>query len=54
MSVDVAQAQREGRPAEEAYEHARKNYGVPQGVARVIAFMVSDEADYLRGTLFTR
>ncbi len=54
MSVEIIQAQREGRSVEEAVEKAQKNYGVPEGVARVIAFMASDEADYLRGTLFTR
>lgn len=54
MSVDVAAAQREGRPVEEAYAHAQREYGVPEGIAKVIAWMISDEADYLRGTLFTR
>jgi NAD(P)-dependent dehydrogenase (short-subunit alcohol dehydrogenase family) len=54
MSVEAVQAKREGRSVEEALEKARQNYGVPLGIARVIAFMVSDEADYLRGTLFTR
>ena len=28
--------------------------GTPEGVARVLAFLLSDEADYVRGTLFTR
>jgi hypothetical protein len=27
---------------------------VPKGFARIIAFMLSDEAGYLRGALFTR
>lgn len=54
LSVDVAQAQREGHSVEEALEKAKQNYGVPDGVARIIAFIISDEADYLRGTLFTR
>jgi NAD(P)-dependent dehydrogenase (short-subunit alcohol dehydrogenase family) len=54
MSVDIANAQRQGRPEEEAWDHAHKHYGVPIGVARVIAFMISDEADYLRGAVFTR
>ena len=30
------------------------NFRTPDGVARVIAFMVSDEADHLRGAVFTR
>jgi NAD(P)-dependent dehydrogenase (short-subunit alcohol dehydrogenase family) len=54
LSVEMAQAQREGRSIEEAVEKARRNYGIPEGVARVIGFLLSDEADYLRGTLFTR
>jgi NAD(P)-dependent dehydrogenase (short-subunit alcohol dehydrogenase family) len=54
LSVDVAAAERDGTSVEEAVEKARQNYGVPEGVARVIGFMLSDEADYLRGALFTR
>ncbi len=54
MSVEVASAQRAGTSVEETLERARQNYGVPMGVARIIAFILSDEADYLRGTLFTR
>ena len=54
LSVEVAQAQRDGTPVEEALERARQNYGMPLGVARVIGFMLSEESDYLRGTLFTR
>jgi len=54
MSVDIAAAQREGRPVEEAYAKAEREYGLPPGIAKIIAFMISDEADYLRGTLFTR
>ena len=54
LSVDIAQAEREGRSVEAAIEKAKQNYGVPEGVAHIIAFMLSNEADYLRGTLFTR
>lgn len=54
LSVEIAQAEREGRSVETAIEQAKQNYGVPAGVARIIAFMLSDESDYLRGTLFTR
>jgi NAD(P)-dependent dehydrogenase (short-subunit alcohol dehydrogenase family) len=54
MSVDVAAAQRDGRPVEDAYRYAEQNYGVPEGIARLIAVILSDEADYLRGTLFSR
>lgn len=54
LSVDIAAAERDGSSTEAAIEHARQNYGIPIGVARIIAFMISDEADYLRGNLFTR
>jgi NAD(P)-dependent dehydrogenase (short-subunit alcohol dehydrogenase family) len=54
MSVDVAAAQREGRPEQEAHDYAAENYGLPLGVAKVIAFVISDEADYLRGGVRTR
>jgi len=54
LSVEVAAAERDGTSVEAALEKARQNYGVPEGVAKIIAFMISDEADYLRGALFTR
>ncbi len=54
LSVEVAAAERDGTSVEAALEKARKNYGIPEGVAKIIAFMISDEADYLRGNLFTR
>ncbi len=54
MSVEIAGAQREGRSVEAAVAKAHQDYGVPEGVARIIAFMVSPEADYLRGIVFTR
>jgi NAD(P)-dependent dehydrogenase (short-subunit alcohol dehydrogenase family) len=54
MSVEIAGAQREGRSVEDAVAKAHQEYGVPEGVARIIAFMVSPEADYLRGIVFTR
>jgi NAD(P)-dependent dehydrogenase (short-subunit alcohol dehydrogenase family) len=54
LSVEAAAAERDGTSVEAALEKARQNYGVPEGVAKIIAFMISDEADYLRGALFTR
>jgi NAD(P)-dependent dehydrogenase (short-subunit alcohol dehydrogenase family) len=54
MSVEIAAAQREGRSVDEAIAKASQEYGTPEGVARVIAFMVSPEAAYLRGIVFTR
>lgn len=54
LSVDIAAAQRDNRPIESALEHAQQSYGTPEGIAPIIAFMLSDEADYLRGAVFTR
>jgi len=54
LSVEIEQAKREGRSVEAALENAKRDYGVPEGVARVIRFILSNEAEYLRGTLFTR
>ncbi len=48
--VDFAAAH--GRSPEEAL--AKANLGDPRGVAKILAFLVSDEADYVRGTVFTR
>lgn len=54
LSVEAAAAQHRGTSVDEALEKARQDYGTPDGVARIIAFMISDEADYLRGNIFTR
>ncbi|MBA3874023.1 MAG: SDR family oxidoreductase [Anaerolineae bacterium] len=54
LSIDITAAERAGTSVEEALQKAHQNYGIPDGVAHVIAFMLSDEADYLRGALFTR
>ncbi len=32
----------------------REDLGSPEGMAKVLAFLLSDDADYVRGTLFTR
>jgi NAD(P)-dependent dehydrogenase (short-subunit alcohol dehydrogenase family) len=54
LSVERQSAERRGLDVEAALDEARQKYGTAEGVARIIAFMVSDEADYLRGTIFTR
>jgi NAD(P)-dependent dehydrogenase (short-subunit alcohol dehydrogenase family) len=54
LSVEIENARRQGISVDEAIAHARREYGTPEGVARIAAFMLSDDADYLRGTLFTR
>jgi NAD(P)-dependent dehydrogenase (short-subunit alcohol dehydrogenase family) len=48
------QAARRGESAEEAMEAARPKLGDPAGVGRILAFLVSSEADFVRGTIFTR
>lgn len=56
LSVIAAEAQRAGRSPEEAIAQAQAQgrLGTPEGVARVIAFLASDEAEYVRGAVFTR
>jgi NAD(P)-dependent dehydrogenase (short-subunit alcohol dehydrogenase family) len=54
LGVVAVQAEREGRSVDAALTEARQELGDPEGVARVLAFLASDEADYVRGTLFTR
>jgi 3alpha(or 20beta)-hydroxysteroid dehydrogenase len=54
MRVEVENAQRKGIPVEQALADAERSYGTPDGVARLIAFVLSDEASYLRGALTTR
>jgi NAD(P)-dependent dehydrogenase (short-subunit alcohol dehydrogenase family) len=52
LGVIKTQAEREGRDFDELV--ARSNLGDPMGAARVLAFLASDEAGYLRQRLFTR
>lgn len=54
LNVEIENARRQGISPEEAIARAHREYGTPEGVARIAAFMLSDDADYLRGTLFTR
>ena len=54
LSVDIARARLEGRPEQDAHDYASEHYGMPEGVAKVIAFVLSEEADYLRGGVRTR
>jgi NAD(P)-dependent dehydrogenase (short-subunit alcohol dehydrogenase family) len=48
----AAGARAAGRSEEEAL--AGTSFGDPRGVARVLAFLASPDADYVRGTVFTR
>ncbi len=52
LSVIKTQAERTGYSYEEMV--AASHLGEPIGVARLLAYLASDEADYVRRTLFTR
>jgi 3alpha(or 20beta)-hydroxysteroid dehydrogenase len=54
LSAIAQAAQLAGRSPEEAVAAAQGHLGDPAGVARVLAFLASDEAAYVRGTIFTR
>jgi NAD(P)-dependent dehydrogenase (short-subunit alcohol dehydrogenase family) len=54
LGVVGDQARKEGKPVDVALEEAKAALGDPEGVAQVIAFLASDEAAYVRGTLYTR
>ena len=38
----------------EAFDNQNNDLGDPEGVAKIVAFIISDEADYLRGSIRTR
>jgi NAD(P)-dependent dehydrogenase (short-subunit alcohol dehydrogenase family) len=50
----VDRARAAGKDLEEARAQAIKEAGDPTGVASILAFLASPEADYVRGTIFTR
>lgn len=54
LAVERQNAERRGLDVDTALDEARRKYGTPEGVAKIIAFMLSDEADYLRGAVYTR
>lgn len=47
-------AKRDGNDPDAAVANALKSLGDPMGVARVLTFLASDEASYIRGQIFTR
>ena len=47
-------ARRGGQDADAAVANARNSLGEPAGVARILTFLASDEASYVRGQIFTR
>lgn len=52
LNVIRTEAERSGRDFDEAV--ARSNLGDPSGVARLLTFLASDEADYVRQRMWTR
>lgn len=50
----VDRARAAGRDPEEARAEAIREAGDPIGVARILAFLVSSDAEYVRGTIYTR
>ncbi len=50
----VDRARATGRDPEQARAEAIKEAGDPNGVASILAFLVSRDADYVRGAIYTR
>ena len=50
MRVVEKQAKAAGREVKQM----SANLGTPEGVGKILSFLVSEESDYLRGTVFTR
>ena len=50
----VDRARAAGRDPEQARAEAVKEAGDPAGVARILAFLASADADYVRGSIYTR
>jgi NAD(P)-dependent dehydrogenase (short-subunit alcohol dehydrogenase family) len=53
-SVIAADVQRKGRPEEFEKAVVDSNLGTPEGMAKVLAWLASDDADYVRGVISTR
>jgi NAD(P)-dependent dehydrogenase (short-subunit alcohol dehydrogenase family) len=53
-SVIAAERERAGRKADIEGAVANAGLGSPSGVARVLAWLASDDADYVRGSVTTR
>ncbi len=47
-------AEMAGESGEDAVSSARPGLGDPEGVGKILAFLASDDADFVRGTVFTR
>jgi NAD(P)-dependent dehydrogenase (short-subunit alcohol dehydrogenase family) len=47
-------AEQQGESRQAAMEAARPTLGDPAGVGRILAWLASEDADYVRGSIFTR
>jgi len=54
LSVIEEEARRKGGDPQAAAEAAKPSLGDPMGVAKLLAFLVSEDADYVRGSINTR
>jgi NAD(P)-dependent dehydrogenase (short-subunit alcohol dehydrogenase family) len=54
LGVVEAEARLHGKSVDAAVNEAKQQLGDPEGVGRVIAFLASDDASYVRGTMYTR
>jgi len=54
LSVIEEDARRKGQDPKAAADKAAPSLGDPMGVAKLLAFLVSEDADYVRGSINTR
>ena len=54
LSVIAEDARRSGQDPQAAINIASLSLGDPIGVAKLLAFLLSEEADYVRGSITTR
>jgi len=54
LDAEMVNAKKSGLTDAEVLDIANTRYGKPDGVAEIIAFMLSDSAGYLRGGVYTR
>ncbi|MBM3264911.1 MAG: SDR family oxidoreductase [candidate division Zixibacteria bacterium] len=54
LSVIAAEARLSGKTESQALQEASQYLGDPEGVGRILAFLASPDADYVRGTVSTR
>jgi NAD(P)-dependent dehydrogenase (short-subunit alcohol dehydrogenase family) len=52
--LKLRQVQKSADQSGQSMDELTARLGDPEGVGKILAFLVSDDADYLRGTIFTR